>query len=176
MKLYRRILFTALALLLAACAAPGSTAPKLQVKNARVNPASMMAEATATSDMPGMATETPASSGMEMASMDSGPNSAAYFTIVNDGGVADTLIGASTDVAKSADMHQTKVENNVAQMMPVAKVEIPAHSTLEFKPGGYHLMLMGLTKDLAAGQTVKLTLQFEKSGSITVDATVGVGQ
>ena len=119
-------------------------------------------------------TKTPQSGGM--AGMPMGATSTVYFMIVNDGGTDDTLTGVSADFATVSEMHQTTIENNIAQMSQVSKVVVPAHGTLEFKPDGYHVMLSGLSKDLVLGQTVRLTFHFEKSGSITVDATVGTGQ
>lgn len=57
-------------------------------------------------------------------------------------------------------------------MVEVASVDIPAGGTVEFKPGGYHLMLMDLTGTLTPGQTIDLTLTFAKAGPITVKAEV----
>ena len=57
-------------------------------------------------------------------------------------------------------------------MRPVARVEIPAGGSLQLKPGSYHVMLIGLARDLAVGDTIDLTLTFEKAGSITVKAQV----
>jgi copper(I)-binding protein len=112
---------------------------------------------TATPAMPGMA-------GTEA-------SSAAYFVIVNDGSGADALIGVAADMA-SAAMHETHLVGDVAQMAPVARVVVPAHARVEFKPGGYHVMLTGLKHDLVVGDTLKLTLQFEKSGAVTVEVPV----
>ena len=115
-----------------------------------------------TTDMPGMTM--------------SGTNSAAYFMIMNDGDEADTLIGASSEVASSTEMHETRIENDVAQMAPVQRVDVPAHGSIEFRPGGYHVMLVGLNQDLIVGDTLKLTLQFEKSGEVTLDVPIQQGQ
>jgi copper(I)-binding protein len=98
--------------------------------------------------------------------------SAVYFVIVNEGGEADTLIGATTDVANQAEIHETQIVGDVAEMAPVPRVDIPAHGRIEFKPGGYHVMLVGLTRDLKEGETLKLTLRFEKSGAITLDVPI----
>ena len=57
-------------------------------------------------------------------------------------------------------------------MVQVDKVEIPAGGTVEFKPGGYHIMFMDLVSTPATGSTVDLTLVFAKAGSITVKAEV----
>ena len=57
-------------------------------------------------------------------------------------------------------------------MFPVSRIEVPAGGSVELKPGGYHLMLLNLVADLKAGDTIELTLQFEKAGKITVKAEV----
>ena len=60
-------------------------------------------------------------------------------------------------------------------MQPVARLEIPAGGTVQLAPGGYHIMLIGLTKDLNVGDTVQVTLKFEKAGDVTVTAQVRAG-
>jgi len=107
--------------------------------------------------------------GGEMGEMKMG---AAYMLIANSGG-ADKLISASTNVAKTVELHTVIEENGVMQMRPVeGGIEVPASGNVELKPGGYHVMLIGLTKDLKAGDTVDLTLQFEKAGTTTLTAQV----
>ena len=161
-------------LFLAACAAPATSGPNIHVEGAWARPAdaNSMADDSGMSGMSG--NETPEAQDMsDMSGMSmSGTNSAAYFVIVNDGDEADTLIGARSEVANSTEMHETRIENDVAQMVPVSRVEVPAHGSIEFKPGDYHVMLVGLTQDLKAGDTLKLTLQFEKSGEITLDVPI----
>jgi periplasmic copper chaperone A len=178
--LYRKFfIFLAVLLILAACATPAATGPKIQVESAWARPADanpMAANGTPEAqDMSGMTgSETPDVQGMaNMPGMSmNGTNSAAYFVITNDGDEADTLIGAKSEVASSTEMHETRIENDVAQMVPIARVDVPAHGSIEFKPGGYHVMLVGLTQDLKVGDTLKLTLQFEKSGEITLDVPI----
>ena len=153
--------------MLTACATPAPAGPKVHVENAWARPttaASPMDGVTVTPDMAGM----PGMSGVA----ESGPSSAVYFVIMNEGNEADALIGASTNMAKTAELHETLIKNDVAEMDPVARIDIPAHGRIEFKPGGYHLMLLGLTQELKVGETIKLTLQFEKSGTITLDVPI----
>ncbi|MEA4909064.1 MAG: copper chaperone PCu(A)C [Chloroflexi bacterium] len=169
---------TTVVLLLTACSAPTPAAPQIHVEDAWARPAAA-APMEAASQMPGMESmpgmaesETPG----EMPAMDGMPSgeatSAAYFVIVNDGGESDTLVGVSSQVANDVSMHETRVENDVAQMLPVASLEIPAHERLEFQPGGYHVMLVGLTQDLNEGDNIQITLQFEKSGALTIDVPI----
>ncbi len=70
-------------------------------------------------------------------------------------------------------MHITMVDaNNVMSMHPQATVDIPAGGTVEFKPGGLHVMLIGLKQDLKAGDTYTLTLQFRNAGDVPVTVMV----
>lgn len=97
---------------------------------------------------------------------------AIYFTLVNDGSASDALVGASSDAAESASLHETQMEGGVMSMVPVLRIEIPAKGRTELEPGGFHMMLMGLKRDLNTGDTVSVTLRFEKSDEITVEAEV----
>lgn len=104
---------------------------------------------------------------------------AAYATITNAGSAADALIGASSPAAATVEVHETVAMRSpdasgggVMGMQPVARVEIPAGGSLQLKPGSYHVMLIGLVKDLRAGDTIDLTLEFEKAGAVTVKAQV----
>ena len=162
--MFRKLpVFLVVSLVLAACATTASAGPQIHVEGAWARPADVgsMGEPGATPDMQNM----PGMSG-------SGVNSAAYFVIVNDGNEADTLIGVSSEVANSTEMHETRIENDVAQMFPVVSLDIPAHGNVEFKPSGYHVMLVGLTQDLKEGDSIKITLHFDKSGSITLDVRI----
>jgi copper(I)-binding protein len=99
-------------------------------------------------------------------------NSAIYF-IVTPGGEADTLLSANTDVAMMVEVHESTMGADGTMMMNKQEnVPIPAGEKFEFKPGGFHIMLMGLKNDLKAGDTFKVTLKFEKAGEITLDVAV----
>jgi copper(I)-binding protein len=97
---------------------------------------------------------------------------AAYMNITNGTGQADALLGVETDVAASPEIHETTEENGMMAMHPVERIEIPAGGTVELKPGGYHVMLIGLTRELEVGSTIDLTLKFEKAGDVKVQAEV----
>lgn len=102
-----------------------------------------------------------------------GGTSAAYMTLVNRGGTADRLLAASSDIAAAVELHESKLVDGVMQMAPVAGgIEVPANGQAELKPGGLHVMFIGLKRDLQAGETVQLTLTFERAGAVTVDAPV----
>ena len=100
-----------------------------------------------------------------------------YMTITNTGTMPDRLIGGVSDVSKRFEIHEMSMTNGVMRMRPVADgLEIKPGQTIEFKPGGYHVMLMGLRQQLVQGGHVKATLQFEKAGKVDVDFAIeGIG-
>lgn len=91
-----------------------------------------------------------------------GRNSAVYFTIINNNISPDTLLKASSDIAEKTEIHETfKRENNMMGMRAVKFVSINPKSELKFKPGGFHIMLIGLKKNLAEKDTLILKLKFK---------------
>lgn len=95
---------------------------------------------------------------------------AAYVTVQSP--TTDRLVSASTPVAKKAELHTMSMQGMVMKMRPLSGLDIPAGQPVILKPGGEHIMLMGLNQPLRAGQTFPLTLDFEKAGSRTVTVTV----
>ena len=89
---------------------------------------------------------------------------AVYATIVNEGGARDRLVTVEASRGE-ASLHSSSSAGGVARMRPLPDgLEIPARSTVELKPGGTHIMLIGLAQPLRRGQTIDLTLGFERSG------------
>jgi copper(I)-binding protein len=86
------------------------------------------------------------------------------------------LVEIRSSVASAAEMHQMSFENNVMRMRQVSAIELRAATPVALAPGGYHIMLLGLTQPLVVGQHVPITLVFEARGkrreSIVVDAVV----
>src|SRR5215475_7324482 len=105
------------------------------------------------------------------------PVGGAYMTITNTGNVSDRLVGGSSDVSNHFEIHEMSMDNGVMKMRPLEKgLEIKPGQTVEFKPGGYHFMFVGLKKPFEEGQHVKATLAFEKAGNVAVDFAVrGIG-
>ena len=97
-----------------------------------------------------------------------------YFTLT-DTGAPDQLTGASSPVAKQAELHETIDTNGIMKMRPVQELTVAPDKPLLFAPGGYHVMLMGLTQTLKLGQTFPLTLTFAHAGPVTVDVHVESG-
>jgi periplasmic copper chaperone A len=97
-------------------------------------------------------------------------NGAAYVTITSP--TADRLVSANTPVAKKAELHTMSMQGMVMKMRPITGLDIPAGQPVTLKPGGEHIMLMGLDQPLHEGQSFPLTLDFEKAGPRTVTVTV----
>lgn len=98
--------------------------------------------------------------------------SAAYLTVQNSG-AADTLIKAATPLTTTVQLHEVITEGSSSKMQEKpGGFPIPADGMLELKPGGFHIMLMDLAAPIKEGETVTLTLTFEKAGEITIDAPV----
>jgi periplasmic copper chaperone A len=95
---------------------------------------------------------------------------AAYLTLTS--AAADRLTGVSTSVAKKAEMHKMKMEGTVMKMRQIAGIDLPAGQPVTLKPGAVHIMLVGLTAPLKAGQSFPLTLHFEKAGTQVVSVAV----
>ncbi len=94
------------------------------------------------------------------------------FLKITGGATADKLVGVSTPIAKMSELHTMEMDGNVMRMHPIDAIEVPAGATVELKPGGRHLMFMGLTQTLKSGARFPLTLRFEKAGDVKVDVQV----
>ena len=96
-----------------------------------------------------------------------------YLKITNAGNESDFLIGGSLPVAKAGEVHEMTMTDGVMKMRMLEKgLEIKGGTTVELKPGGYHLMFTGLREGLKQGQTIKGMLTFQKAGSIEVEYRV----
>jgi copper(I)-binding protein len=154
----RRSILVLLAVLLigmlAACAPAG---PDLQVEDVWARPGKAMEGMSGESgegDMP-MVT------------------SAVFMKLVNKGQRADRLVSAQADVAKTVEIHETRIEGEVMKMVHLPDgLEIPAKGEVILKPGSYHVMLIGLTGELNVGDRFPVVLTFEESGTMTVEAQV----
>lgn len=101
---------------------------------------------------------------------------AGYLTITNPGGNADALVGVSSPIASSVEIHETMADaSGMMGMQPIDRIDIEAAGTVKLEPGGYHLMLMGVTQMPAVGETVELRLTFERAGEVVIQAEVKAG-
>ena len=100
--------------------------------------------------------------------------SGAFMDITSRNGA--TLVGVLTPVAEDAEVHEMKLEGGVMKMRAAPRLKLPAGKTVSLKPGGYHIMLMGLKQQLKPGAKVPITLKIEnakkKTESVTVNAEV----
>jgi copper(I)-binding protein len=97
---------------------------------------------------------------------------AGYLEIRNSGRQPDRVVGASTPAADGVEFHVQRLEGEVLKMRQVKDFEVPARERLTLRPGGSHLMLVGLKKPLAKGERVPLTLRFERAGEIQIELEV----
>jgi len=159
-RIWKGLAIVLLVVLAAGCAPAAS--PPIQVTGAWVRAtnfyvaSSGAATLAPTDPMPGMAMAT----------------SAVYLTLENRGDQPDRLVSVYCDVAQTVEIHQSQVVGGIASMERLDSLALPAHNTIQFQPGGYHLMLVGLKRDLIQGESFSLDLQFEKAGTVLVQAIV----
>ena len=93
---------------------------------------------------------------------DAGATGGAYLVLENRDTAAVSLTSVSTAVAEAAELHETMVHDGVAHMMPHTAVAIAPGATLAMAPGGMHLMLVGMRRAVAEGDTVEVVLRFTR--------------
>ena len=102
-----------------------------------------------------------------------GDNSAIYLTIRNPGDQADILIDAQSEAAVITEVHLSKMDSTgIMTMEHQDQVPIPANDSVEFAPGGLHVMLVNLVQDLSVGDSFAVSLEFEKAGELVVGVEV----
>jgi copper(I)-binding protein len=142
---------TALALVLAACGTAASPSPS---------------PSTVSGDMRVEGAWARQSMGMDLAV-------AVYLSLTNETGSADALIGATSPAAATVEVHETTADaSGQMAMHPVERIALPVGGRVDLEPGGYHIMLIGLTGELMAGDKVEVTLQFVTAADLVVTAEV----
>lgn len=107
------------------------------------------------------------------ATLPNAPVGGGFLTIENTGTEADRLVSATSSSAKETQIHEMAMEGDVMKMRALADgLEIPAGETVTLSPGGFHLMFMGLNEAFVEGETVTVTLTFEKAGTVEVPLPV----
>ena len=100
-------------------------------------------------------------------------NGAAYMLLHNYSANDDAVIGASSDVAAATEIHLSQITaDGTMEMIKQESIALPANGEVEFKPGSYHVMLIGLKQDLKAGDEITLTLHFKNHEDITLTVPV----
>jgi copper(I)-binding protein len=98
---------------------------------------------------------------------------AGYMKIKNSGSTPDRLLSGTSDIAPKFEIHAMTMQDGVAKMRPInSGLEITPGETVELKPGSFHVMFVGLKKPLVAGDHIKATLVFEKTGTVNVEYDV----
>lgn len=100
------------------------------------------------------------------------PNTAAYFVLKNNGNANIVITGASSNLAKEAQIHHSRHIDGYMRMERLESVALDSGETVEFTPGGIHLMLLGLEQMPAVGSTVNLCLLLSSGSVVCVDAPV----
>ncbi|WP_435276151.1 copper chaperone PCu(A)C [Psychrobium sp. nBUS_13] len=100
------------------------------------------------------------------------PNGAAYFTLVNHSNKAIVLTGVSSDIAKHSMLHESYFDDGKVAMRHIEELVINPHKSVTFKPGGFHVMLMGLKKPLTKGGEFTMSFLLKDGSQITTPVKV----
>ncbi|WP_295386029.1 copper chaperone PCu(A)C [uncultured Thiodictyon sp.] len=100
------------------------------------------------------------------------PNSAVFMTLTNQSDQARALVAATSPAAKTVELHTHTNDGGVMRMRRIERIEVPAGGSVQLKPGGLHVMLIGLTGDLTPGGQVALGLTFDDGSQLQVQAPV----
>jgi hypothetical protein len=96
----------------------------------------------------------------------------ALFMKVSNSGPVTALVAVKSSIAKAIELHNNVEEKGQLAMRPVEKVEIPANGSIELKPGGLHVMLIGLKRAIKDGESIPLTLEFADGSEKKIEARV----
>ena len=96
-----------------------------------------------------------------------------YMLIRNQGAAGDRLVAASSPVAGKVELHVQVNDNGVMKMREVTGYDVPARGSFELKPGGAHLMFIGIKRPFKEGEKLPVKLKFEKAGEVNAEFQVG---
>ena len=99
------------------------------------------------------------------------PTGGGYLSLENHGG-DDRLLSASAGVSSGVELHSMSMDGDVMRMRQVDGVALPAGKVVDLKPGGLHIMFVGLKAPLKAGDKFPMKLKFEKAGEVEVTVSV----
>jgi periplasmic copper chaperone A len=101
------------------------------------------------------------------------PSAGGFLTLTNKGDTPDRLVAVETSAARQAEVHEMKMDGAVMRMRALENgVALPPGQTVELKPGGYHVMFIGLKAPFVKDQKVPATLVFEKAGRVEIEFEV----
>lgn len=95
----------------------------------------------------------------------------AFMVLKNNSAADITFTAASSPMAAMTEIHESSMKNGMMEMHQIDSITIPANGQVELKPGGMHLMLMGVKQALPAGEKVSLNLTFADKSQKSVDAS-----
>jgi copper(I)-binding protein len=166
----KKTLFLAVALLLAA---NGGALAQSDTSNTTPDMSAMAADPLA----PVTVGDIEITDAFARATLPNAPVAGGYLTITNKGKDDDRLVSATSPAAGKVELHEMSMQNDVMKMAPLPDgVAIAAGETVTLSPGGIHIMFMQLDKPFVEGESVPLTLKFEKAGEVTLDLSIsGIG-
>jgi copper(I)-binding protein len=100
------------------------------------------------------------------------PNSAMFMKVENNSDKDVAILKATSNISKVVELHTHSMKDGVMKMYQVPKIDVKAKSTTELKPGGFHIMLIGLHKPLKVGEEVTFTLEFSNGKTTTITAPI----
>ena len=100
------------------------------------------------------------------------PNSAAFMTLENSTSQDRAVVKASSKIANAVELHTHDMKDGVMKMYQVPQIAVPNHTTVVLKPGGFHVMFIGLQHPLKEGETVTFTLEFKNGETQTITAPI----
>lgn len=107
------------------------------------------------------------------ATLPNAPVGGGFLTIENTGTEADRLVSVAASVSGDAQLHEMAMQGDVMKMRQLKEgVDLPAGQTVVLKPGGIHIMFLGIKAPFVEGETIAVTLTFEKSGSVDIELPV----
>ena len=101
-----------------------------------------------------------------------GQKVAGGFMTISSVGIADQLISGASPIADEIQLHTMSMDGNVMKMRQVNSIEVPSNSSVELKPGGLHLMFIGIKSPLIGGAAVPVKLKFAKAGEVEIKLSV----
>ena len=99
-------------------------------------------------------------------------NSAAFFKLHNGSMKAYSVVNAEGHAAKAVELHTHINEDGMMKMRRIDKIDVPAHGNVDFKPGGHHVMLIGLKHAAKEGDSIHFSLVFNDGSKKMVNAPV----
>lgn len=97
---------------------------------------------------------------------------AMFLTLENTSDTDRFLVSATGDISEKIELHEHTHADGMMKMRQVPEIIIPKQSVAELKPGGYHIMLIGLKKDLKLGEKISFDLQFKDGTQTRISAEV----